>query len=379
MDKTDKHIFRRNPDFSVWSYHDLAHKFPSIGKLISSNKSAFYLVYKNKPVLEELVSVDIPTADLIFSLQKASPVSEEIKSLPGKNHLSKIACLVFENILEVLDTSTNSFESGPASRYIKEIFAGFDPITPAAHHIGSISQDAIKYAWVLRHQSVDELVSRLYGYGTMPRNPMLDATLKTNQGALSWLKEKNDIFGLKGFEINYHSSINIEKDAYWLYWQIKKLKQEQSLKYKIYISPLPGQTQEVFGTVLKTCNELLVPAFKIGSTANGIHRPDKIVLYFSNQHALKEASQKLYRQLHQLPAQGVPFTFPVSVGGMLSWAIEPAEVEAESWRIFVAKAIAKSIKLLSFKTNQLNMDAILNKLRLMEIEPNDWTKPKFYF
>jgi len=87
--------------------------------------------------------------------------------------------------------------------------------------------------------------------------------------------------------------------------------------------------------------------FKIGRTAFGLLRPDKLVAYFASLEQLKEAAELIRASAAGIAAQGVPFTGAIDAEGLVSWGMDPPRFEQvlpgqehQSWRQWVAGRIA---------------------------------------
>jgi hypothetical protein len=91
-------------------------------------------------------------------------------------------------------------------------------------------------------------------------------------------------------------------------------------------------------------------AFKVGGDLPALLRPDKLVVYFARYGDLTESAARLQATLTGVPAQGVPFSAPLTADGLLSWGIDPAEdmqtfgwKGGESWRAWVTSRLAESL------------------------------------
>jgi hypothetical protein len=116
---------------------------------------------------------------------------------------------------------------------------------------------------------------------------------------------------------------------------------------KLYVSPQPRNTAEAVQALVAAFATGPKPlAFKVAATADGICRPDKVVVYFAALDALVEAASRLAPVLASVPAQGVPFTAALTTDGLLSWGIDPPARVAggggnrHSWRSWVTYRLA---------------------------------------
>jgi hypothetical protein len=117
--------------------------------------------------------------------------------------------------------------------------------------------------------------------------------------------------------------------------------------YKLYVSPACASVAEALRATVDVLAHAGAPPFKIGEDARGLLRPDKLVVYFANVEELERAADRLRHELAGMPAQGVPFTAPVTSDGLLSWGMDPPQADSplpwqrrESWRLWVANRLA---------------------------------------
>jgi hypothetical protein len=90
--------------------------------------------------------------------------------------------------------------------------------------------------------------------------------------------------------------------------------------------------------------------FKLGASAGGILRPDKLVVYFGSRESLAQAAERLAQAIAGVEVQGVPFSAELGAGGLLSWGLDPPPnerslsfQEPESWRFWVVRRLAAAM------------------------------------
>jgi hypothetical protein len=87
--------------------------------------------------------------------------------------------------------------------------------------------------------------------------------------------------------------------------------------------------------------------FKIGADAQGLLRPDKIVVYMADAQELVHIARALERALDGVTPHGVPFTAELAGDGLLSWGGDPPPDAGpigegvESWRLSVTRRLAE--------------------------------------
>ncbi len=112
------------------------------------------------------------------------------------------------------------------------------------------------------------------------------------------------------------------------------------LRHKVYVSPLPHALAAALPLVLRVLVELQVPSVKVGGTAQGVLRPDKLVLHTTSAPAADALADRLAERLAGLPAQGVPFTAQCDPVGLVSRGTDPP---GTSWRAFVTAVAAAEL------------------------------------
>ena len=148
------------------------------------------------------------------------------------------------------------------------------------------------------------------------------------------------------------------KSKGWLSWTSESWSRGDSdVTYKLYVSPRPERIRDAFAVVARVLPAFEAAQFKVGDSAAGLLRPDKLVAYFKTREMLDDAAAVLRRELAGCEAQGVPFSAGLDDSGLLSWGIDPPENErplrwlgGSSWRLWIARrlgaavAIAKSAR-----------------------------------
>ncbi len=112
------------------------------------------------------------------------------------------------------------------------------------------------------------------------------------------------------------------------------------LRHKVYVSPLPHALSAALPVVLRVVVELQVPSIKVGGTAQGVLRPDKLVLHTTSAATADALAVRLAERLAGLPAQGVPFTGQCDPVGLVSRGTDPP---GTSWRAFVTAVAAAEL------------------------------------
>ena len=244
--------------------------------------------------------------------------------------------------------------------------------------ISNLSGRAIMYALQLKNAGQDLITAALYAYNTMPvvaEERVTDAERLLGIGFNTTLEKEL----LKDW-IKFQPT----KEYKWLMWNRRNttaMDTSKSSVYKLYVSPLLKDLPEVFERATRLLSSTGARGFKTGSDHFGLARPDKFVIYFTTYHDMVNAADVLKTELHQYPAQGVPFTAQLDENGLLSWGIDPPKEEVlqqwegGSWRAQIAEKIASAI--VQAKSNNAGtaeaMHYINQKMLLERINPFTWT------
>src|SRR6185369_17737552 len=84
-------------------------------------------------------------------------------------------------------------------------------------------------------------------------------------------------------------------DAHWISWARKqgRTTRADDSTYKLYVSPHPDSLPQTFSTLIDVLSEHEHLQFKVGGSALGILRPDKLVVYFESVESLQRTADAL--------------------------------------------------------------------------------------
>jgi hypothetical protein len=99
---------------------------------------------------------------------------------------------------------------------------------------------------------------------------------------------------------------------------------------------------------LTACSELPVASLKYGGDAQGLLRPDKLVVHFETREAVHVAAARLSPMLAGCPVHGVPFSGELGGDGLLSYGCDPppgspASRTGQSWRAWITRRLAEAL------------------------------------
>jgi hypothetical protein len=118
--------------------------------------------------------------------------------------------------------------------------------------------------------------------------------------------------------------------------------------WKLYISPQPNQLYEAVRAAFAQCIGLPVTDLKYGGDAQGVLRPDKLVVHFQTREAVDVAVERLSVTLSGCPVHGVPFSAELAGDGLLSYGCDPppgssASRTGLSWRAWITRRLAEAL------------------------------------
>jgi hypothetical protein len=170
----------------------------------------------------------------------------------------------------------------------------------------------------------------------------------------------------------------------WFEWQSRGNRPEGSAGghgYKLYVSPQPDALPAAFPAVVEILRDSDAHAFKVGRTAIGLLRPDKLVVYFQDFDSLQRTAGDIALALAGCAVHGVPFTAAIGSDGLLSWGIDPQpEKDAlswrgpESWRLWITNRLAAALVSARLNPTQTLQpwQFALQRLRLEQIDTDTW-------
>jgi hypothetical protein len=118
--------------------------------------------------------------------------------------------------------------------------------------------------------------------------------------------------------------------------------------WKLYVSPSPMHLAEAVAASLAAAAGLPVVSLKYGGDAQGILRPDKLVVHLASVDAVRGLANRLLHSLDGCPAHGVPYTAELGGNGLISWGCDPPAGSADasigpSWRSWVTHLLAEGL------------------------------------
>jgi hypothetical protein len=310
---------------------------------LESDPDFFGLLIAKPPLSMNLKSVARQTAALIQSL--AAPSRLEAALLVDDDSLADVVDLVLDGILEI--ENGGHFVSGADALAIVCPLLHATERTDAA---ARLSREALLHAQDLETNDAQTLTAALYFFNRIPISPFwktrftnaeaILTNLGADRGTLRTLLEREWIAS--------------QRMTGWLSWSSKTSTRRKAdgVTYKLYVSPRPERMRDAFEVVVRVLAGFPGTPFKIGDSASGMLRPDKMVAYFATREELGEVADVLHRELAGCDAHGVPFTAGLDDSGLLSWGVDPPEndralrwLRRESWRLWVAQRLGAALSI----------------------------------
>jgi hypothetical protein len=315
-----------------------------------------------------LKSVDRETALLFLTLARPGPLPAYVRSRLGEAAAAAVvARLVADGVLEI-EREPGRFVSGAAAAAVTAAGAGSPPpgsaagwTGPAGGRVAELSRAALRYGQELARTLPEadplRLSHRLYGYHCLPLTPRWRRALPGSAAVRRQLGIATGGPWRRLLDRHWRELAAAEGET-WLHWRpvaVPEAGPVDAATWKLYVSLAPEALPEGFGAVLDGLAAVGPPGFKVGGTAGGLLRPDKIVAYFDGFERLAEAASALAERLAGAAAHGVPFTSEIACGGLLSWGVDPPPGAGlgppwgdgrdgrTSWRLWLTDRLARAL------------------------------------
>ncbi len=317
--------------------------------------------------------IDRDTALLFLTLAEPGPMPRFVRDALGSRADSVLARLVLDQVLEI--ERDGRFVRGPSALGAGESRAMDDESATADEsRLARLSRAALRYGEALQLDDAAMLAARLYGYNRQPVSPEWARRLATRAAvARHWGLERPAVRAALGRDWSDDGG----RDGPWLSWWSRRPAAEARCPFKLYVSPAREQAAEAFAAAVAAFARGRAHAFKIASDVGGLHRPDKLVAYFSDWADLQETAERLCAALATCPAQGVPFTADAGGDGLVSWGMDPPPdggAATESWRSWLAGRLA--LALVAARRDPARTVApsafALERIRLDGVDPRTW-------
>jgi len=214
----------------------------------------------------------------------------------------------------------------------------------------ALSIRALQYAQQFHADNESALAGRLYRFNCLPASPRWLRRLPSPIALRERLDLARAATTTETHAVWRRSGLSPEHGG-WILWQRNErhFADRRDFRFKLYLSPTPEELLAQFSSIIHALGETDALAVKLGDTAYGLLRPDKLVAYFRNRGSLQSAARQLSPSFAGMSAHGVPFTASLSENGMLSWGVDPLTngedglQQRESWRGWVTRRLAQAL------------------------------------
>lgn len=320
------------------------------------------------------------TALLLFTLVEPGPLPSYVLGSLGDQANQAIAELVLDEILMI--ENEGRFVCGSEAYELLYSEPRSEEYSPAP---ADLTRAALEYAQSLDLDDSNALSMRLYAYNRVPLSPRWKRLLPDREAVARWLGIDADGALRPLLEEKWNQIRATPESEGWFQWtspENRATSKAEQIGYKLYVSPMPEDTREVFRMVCECLTDSDAYHFKVGDDAYGLLRPDKIVIYFHRFAALEQTGRQIAARLVGYAAQGVPFAAALDGSDLLYWGVDPprqsgvlAWQERESWRLWITNRIA--VAMIAARQSQSSRLApwrfALERLRLDAIDTDTWT------
>jgi hypothetical protein len=319
------------------------------------------------------------TALLHFVLREPGHLPEYVRRTLGEECNAAVTQLVLDGVIEVED-GERGFVSGASAHHLLRRPA--ESIS-ARSRVAQLSVEALKYAQRLQVDDAATLSARLYFFHRDPVSPEWLRRLPDSNAVAEYLDLRSGELAKKARRAWDAVTLPPNQDRWFMFRRAGGSDHDPDRPtYKLYVSPRAAQTRSAFRATLDLLFDLDVRLFKVANDVHGLHRPDKIVVYFDALDDVRHAASLLLPRLSGIEPQGVPFTTELAGDGLLSWGLDPPRKqqllgwqERESWRLWVTNRLAVAL-LVARATESTGSEPwryALDRLRLDGIDTETWS------
>jgi hypothetical protein len=374
---------RTNPAYELLVLDGVIEQHRVIGA-IDNDPDLYGILRPRTPGSLSVKSLSRDSALLCFTLRKPMLVPQYVRRLLGTKLSVTLAKHVLDSVLEI--EVDGVFVTGLAAHSV--LFVDVDSRSRESSG-PSASIDAIKFAYSLRSYDARRLSWRLYSYNTIPTTPSYLAQFHSDLAVKEYLGLSDGGAALALLSRDWASTPMPDG---WLSWRAPSTRSEDhdshtvGPTFKLYVSPMPEVLPEALQVLVSTAARFRAHQFKVGGNVGGLLRPDKLIAYFKREDDLQACAEELARRLNDCPAQGVPFTAGIGGHGLLSWGLDPPEVERagllvpmrESWRYWITNRLGVALASMRQGARQFDLAAqpwrpALERLELEGIDTDTWT------
>ena len=325
---------RSSPRFRLISFDQVDDKERRLLEPMAADAGFYGLLAPPANSSLPVKSVSRDAALLFLTLREPACVPHLLSSLFGADVQNRVRELVLDGVFEI--EQGGRFVSGLAA--FPEIVSTETAVQRS--RVAQLSTDAIAYAGALEELELAEIAARLYMYNRAPVVPRFLRQFADDEKILEYL-----IAGTVTDRALQSHWKRQNSSQGWLFWQGEG--RAGPHPFKLYVSPAVEALPQAFQIAVDSFARVKCTQFKVGRSAYGLLRPDKLVAYFVDLDQLREAAELIHASAAGITTQGVPFTAAIDREGLVSWGMDPPRLEQvladqthQSWRQWVAARIA---------------------------------------
>lgn len=280
-------------------------------------------------------SLSNDAALLLYAVQEPAVIPYLADKIFGTHAAQRVLQLIADGILEI------ETETGFMSGAVVLPKLSLSQIKPS--RAIQLSHFAIEYGALFPSLPAPAIARRLYMFNRMPSTPQLQLAFQSTDQTLAYLTK--DSATVRRLTENW---VHDAKSGFWISFRAPS--DQSPPTYKLYVSPSIEALPDAFPVIVAALVRARCTSFKVGLTASGLLRPDKLVAYFDRLEPMLEASDLMQAGLHGTAAHGVPFAAVMDSAGLLSWGMDPSSDAANSgsgsnrsWREWVTSRVATHI------------------------------------
>jgi hypothetical protein len=369
-----EHVFRANRAYELVPFDRLGARERAIVADLARDPEFFGVLRPRSGADGTIKAVSRNVALLVYALQTAGPIPRVAVAGGDDSIVDAVWKLTLDGVLEV--ERDGKFLSGPSAL---EHSQESRPETAVAR----VSLDALRLVAAVRDEESMALGDRLYRYNRRPLTPTWSATVRT----------PGDVLRFAGAGAATKTAALLERhwkrraadvDGTWISWWPRVASRnhrrvaDSDVTHKLYVSPRTEALPDAFPHVVEALAEAGAPPFKIGASATGILRPDKLVIYFARRDAAHDVANEIATRLADVPAHAVPFTREVARDGLISAGMDPPSGRAlvahvgSSWRLWICRRLASYVATAQRSGSADAARFALDRIALDGVESSTW-------
>lgn len=236
----------------------------------------------------------------------------------------------------------------------------------------STSVSALGWAALLDRLTPDQIARRLYFFGRLPVTPRWLRELPDEPSVSRWLG-----LGFLALEAaGFHPLPRTPDTWVWRRWA----RAHTRASSKLYVCCLPRDLPYAVRACERVLRDRAVAGFKLGFDLPTVLRPDKFVVYLTDQGQADAVATEIVGLLGAVKAQPLPFTATSSAGSLVAQAVDPEDWEGRpawheraSWRLNICRLAAETLWASQDLAVRDRVAAALERLALAGVDTGTWT------